>query len=85
MHCNRSLSATLLPAIIKGYRDRGFRFVTVEQLITRSWARTSGTSANPLDPSAPAAPDPALDPAAWLLAVTTEVSAQPSPVRQRSR
>lgn len=39
MHCNRSVSATLLPAIIKGYRARGFRFVTVEQLITRSWPR----------------------------------------------
>lgn len=85
MHCNRSLSATLLPAIIKGYRDRGFRFVTVKQLINRSWTRTSGTSANPVDPSAPAAPDPVLDPSAWLLVGATELSAQQSPMRQRSR
>ena len=85
MHCNRHLSATLLPAIIKGYRARGFRFVTVAQLINHSWARASETGVNPTGPSAPAAPDPALDPAAWMLAVTFEVPAQPSPVRQRSR
>jgi peptidoglycan/xylan/chitin deacetylase (PgdA/CDA1 family) len=50
MHCNRSVSATLLPGIIKGYRARGFRFVTVEQLITRSWPRTTVTREALADP-----------------------------------
>jgi peptidoglycan/xylan/chitin deacetylase (PgdA/CDA1 family) len=35
MHCNRQVSADILPAIIHGYRARGFRFVTVPQLLAR--------------------------------------------------
>ena len=34
MHCNRSLSADLLPRIIRGYRARGFRFVTIPELLS---------------------------------------------------
>jgi len=33
MHCNRPVSEDLLPRIIEGYRARGFRFVTVPQLL----------------------------------------------------
>jgi peptidoglycan/xylan/chitin deacetylase (PgdA/CDA1 family) len=33
MHCNRAVSQQLLPGIIEGYRARGFRFVTIPQLL----------------------------------------------------
>lgn len=33
MHCNRPISERLLPRIIEGYRARGFRFVTIPQLL----------------------------------------------------
>jgi peptidoglycan/xylan/chitin deacetylase (PgdA/CDA1 family) len=36
LHCARSLTADALPGIIAGYRERGFRFVTVPQLLARS-------------------------------------------------
>jgi hypothetical protein len=83
MHCNRSVSATLLPAIIKGYRERGFRFVTVEQLVTRTWKTASGTRAAPLDPAAPGAPDPATGPAAWMMVVALETAPARFPLRER--
>jgi peptidoglycan/xylan/chitin deacetylase (PgdA/CDA1 family) len=34
MHCNRPVSQQLLPRIIAGYRARGFRFVTIPQLLS---------------------------------------------------
>lgn len=85
MHCNRSVSATLLPGIIKGYRERGFRFVTVEQLITRSWPRTRVTSVDPLDASAPTGPTPVLQPTAGMPAIIPEAQASPTRLRSRSR
>lgn len=33
MHCNRALSARLLPRMIAGYRERGFRLVTIPELL----------------------------------------------------
>jgi peptidoglycan/xylan/chitin deacetylase (PgdA/CDA1 family) len=33
MHCNRPVSKWLLPRIIKGYRDRGYRFVTIPEML----------------------------------------------------
>lgn len=36
MHCNRQVSADILPRIIAGYRRRGFHFVTVAHLLRRA-------------------------------------------------
>jgi len=43
MHCNRSISADILPQIIDGYRARGFTFVTVPELFGDASARGSRT------------------------------------------
>ena len=40
MHCNRQVSADILPRIIAGYRLRGFHFVTVAHLLGRAGYRT---------------------------------------------
>jgi peptidoglycan-N-acetylglucosamine deacetylase len=34
MHCNDPVSGWLLPRIIQGYRDRGYRFVTIPELLS---------------------------------------------------
>lgn len=39
MHCNRSVSADILPRIIDGYRRRGYRFVTVKHLLRHAGYR----------------------------------------------
>jgi peptidoglycan/xylan/chitin deacetylase (PgdA/CDA1 family) len=33
LHCARSMTADALPGIIAGYRERGFRFVSVPELL----------------------------------------------------
>ncbi len=33
MHCNRPISASVLEGVISGYRARGYRFVTIEELL----------------------------------------------------
>ncbi len=47
MHCNREVSLEILPAIIDGYRERGFRFVTITELFdgpqaAGGWLRDTG-------------------------------------------
>ena len=43
MHCNHQVSADILPRIIRAYRQRGFRFVTVPRLLERIGYVTSST------------------------------------------
>lgn len=49
MHCNREVSLEILPAIIDGYRARGFRFVTITELFdgpsaAGPWLRDTGAA-----------------------------------------
>lgn len=53
MHCNRSLSARILPLIIEGYRERGFDFVTIPQLLGHGSAGKAGGSREGDDPDVP--------------------------------
>lgn len=41
MHCNRQVSADILPRIIRTYRQRGYKFVTVGHLLRRAGYKTS--------------------------------------------
>lgn len=58
MHCNHAVSADILPAIVQGYLDRGWTFVTIPELLR--WDELGLTVPDPTsfpDPSPGASPD----------------------------
>ncbi len=97
LHAGPRVTARALPAIIARYRARGFRFVTLPELIGVRWPATGRPVARALDraddprPSVPpgpelpapggADPDPAIVPPA---AVVPEPSVPPAPARDRA-
>ncbi len=83
LHAGPRVTARALPAIIAGYRERGFRFVTLPELLGDPWSASPGPAPRAIDrpgdePRA-APPAPSGDPAVPVAGGDVEPRLTPAP------
>lgn len=62
MHCGNPRTVRLLPRVIAGYQERGFRFVTVPELLGIAWEAPDPLPTPPPSPPSTSSPRPVVEP-----------------------